>query len=156
MNRTSMLWLVLVFALSAHAAQPGQPVAGSNWQHIQVLPAGTSINVKARSSHASCKVKSVDADSLTCTDKKDMVFQRTEVVSIKISRRGRSTLVGLGIGGVLGAAIGAAATPSCKGQSFCIVSKGGGAVVLGVLGGAVGTAIGVATDFTRSTVYKAP
>src|ERR1035441_6649794 len=98
MNRTSLLSLVLVSALSAHAAQqPAQPLAGSNWQHVQVLPAGTSINVKARSSHASCKLKSVDADSLTCTDKKDIVFQRTDVVSIKISRRGRSTLVGLGI-----------------------------------------------------------
>src|ERR1039458_2782551 len=104
MNRTSLLSLVLVSALSARAAQqPAQPLAGSNWQHVQVLPAGTSISVKARSSHASCKLKSVHADSLTCTDKKDIVFQRTDVVSIKISRRGRATLVGLGIGGGLGA-----------------------------------------------------
>src|ERR1035437_9476676 len=36
-----------------------QPHAGSNWQHVQALPVGASIQVKASKSHASCKLKSV-------------------------------------------------------------------------------------------------
>jgi hypothetical protein len=100
---------LLAFSAPSHqaAAQAVQPPAGSNWQHVQVLPVGTSINVKARTSHASCNVKSVDADSLTCTGKKGVVFQRTDVLSIGISHRGRSTAIGLGVGAGVGAGIGA-------------------------------------------------
>jgi len=152
-----LLAALLAFtALSATAQQvvPSSvvaPPAGSNWQHVQVLPVGTSINVKARSSHASCKVKRVDADSLTCTDKKDIAFQRTDVVSIKISRRGRSTLIGLAAGAGGAGAIGAAAT---KSDSFG--GKPGAALVYGLLGGLGGMTIGYFTDFSRSTVYQAP
>jgi hypothetical protein len=108
--RMVLLALALVPALSASAQQPAQqpasPPAGSNWQHVQALPVGASINVKARKSHAGCKLKSVDADSLTCTHGTDLVFQRADIVSIKIPHRGRSTLVGLGLGAGVGALIG--------------------------------------------------
>jgi len=80
------------------AQQPAQPSAGSNWQHVQMLPIGASINVKARTSQAACTLKSVDADSLTCTHGKDIVFQRADILTIKISRRGRSALIGTAIG----------------------------------------------------------
>src|SRR5579859_7159230 len=103
MNRTLILALVFAPALSAIAAPlSAPPPAGSNWQHVQVLPVGTAINVKARSGHASCNVKSVDANSLTCTGKKDMVYRRTDVLSIGISHRGRSTGIGAAVGGGVG------------------------------------------------------
>jgi hypothetical protein len=163
--RIFLLALALAPALSAHAQQPtpqptpALPPAGSNWRHVQALPVGASINVKARKSHAGCKLKSVDADSLTCTRGKDLVFQRTDIVSIKIPRRGRSALVGGGLGAGVGALIGAATgSSSCSGQAFCfnILSRGDLAAIGAVAVGFVGAVVGGATDFTRSTVYQAP
>jgi len=149
MNRTMILSLVFVPALYTCAAQSSPPpAAGSNWQHVQVLPAGTSIKVNARSCHANCKVKSVDADSLSCTGKTDMVYQRTDVQSIGISHRGRSAGIGAAVGGGVGAGIGAG---SCHNgwQGVC-------AIGLGAQGAVAGLLVGLFTDFTRSTIYKAP
>jgi hypothetical protein len=159
--RTLLLSVALLPALAA-AQRPSrpQPPAGSDWQHVQALPAGASIIVKARKSHAGCKLKSVDADSVTCVHGKDLVFQRVDIVSIRIPHRGRSTLVGMALGAGVGALIGAATgSPSCKGQtSFCldIVSRGDLAAIGAVGVGALGAIAGGATDFTRSTVYRAP
>jgi hypothetical protein len=157
--RTFLLALTLVPALSAPAQLPAQQPAPSptpsGWQRVQALPAGASINIKAKTSHASCKLKSVDADSLTCTHGKDLVFQRADIVNIKVPHRGRSTLVGLAVGAGVGAIAGkASAGGPCN--NFCIISPGT-VVAAGAVGfGAVGTIVGVLTDFTRSTVYKAP
>jgi hypothetical protein len=157
--RTFFLALAFVPASFLGAQQPAPPPAGSNWQHVQALPIGQSINIKARKSHAGCKLKSVDTDSLTCTQGKDLVFQRADIVTIKISRHPRSTLVGLGLGAGIGALIGAATgSPSCSGQTFCLdILNRSALAAIGAVGvGAVGAIIGVSTDFTRSTVYKAP
>jgi hypothetical protein len=162
--RKLLATLLAFTTLSATAQQPAQqpvppPLAGSNWQRVQALAAGTSINVKARASHASCKLKSVDADTLTCTHGKDLVFQRTDIVNIKVPHRGRSTLIGLAIGGGTGALIGVATgSSSCAGQNFCIniFSRADLAAVGGVSLGAVGALVGGLTDFSRSTVYRAP
>jgi hypothetical protein len=139
---------------------PAPPPAGSNWQRVQALPVGQSINVTARKGHAGCKLKSVDADTLTCTHGKDLIFQRTDIVTIKVPYRGRSTLVGLAVGGGIGAVIGiASGGPGCtSGQGFCfnLFSRGDLAAIGGVSLGAVGALAGGLTDFTRSTVYKAP
>jgi hypothetical protein len=160
--RTLLLSMALLLpALSAPtqqpAQQPAQPPAGSNWQRVQALPAGTSINVTARTSHLACKLKSVDADTLTCTHGKDAIFQRSEILSIKVPRRGRSTLVGLAIGGGAGAAIGfGAGTNNSNGFFGPNFMRGAVTAVFGVVGGATGTFVGGFTDFTKSTVYKAP
>jgi hypothetical protein len=42
--RTLFLAIALAAPLCA-AQQPAQPPAGSNWQHVQALPIGTSIQV---------------------------------------------------------------------------------------------------------------
>jgi hypothetical protein len=163
--RTILLALALVPTLSARAQQsaqqptPAPPPAGSNWQHVQALPVGASINIKARKSHAGCKLKAVDADTLTCTHGKDLIFQRADIVTIKIPHRGRSTLVGVGLGAGVGALIGAATgSKGCSGQAFCIniLSRSDLAAIGAVAVGAIGAIAGGATDFTRSTVYKAP
>jgi hypothetical protein len=162
--RTSLLSIALAPALFVAAQQPApqpvQPPAGSNWQHVQALPLGASIYVKARHSHSKCILKSVDADTLTCIHAQDVVFQRSDIVNIKIPRRGRSTLVGLAIGAGVGAALGAAAggDPCKSGSGFCVdpVSRGGAAAMTSALVGGIGAPIGYFTDFTRSTVYKAP
>jgi hypothetical protein len=152
---------LLLPALSAPAQQPtqqqAQPPAGSNWQHVQALPIGASINVKARTSHLACKLKSVDADTLTCTHGKDIVFQSSEILSIKVPHRGRSTLVGLAIGGGAGSAIGfGVGTNSSNGFLGPNFMRGAVTAVFGVGGGIIGGLIGGTTDFTKSTVYKTP
>jgi hypothetical protein len=154
-----LLLLALAFAptLALSAQQPiapGQAPASSSWQHVQALRAGTSINVKARTSHASCTLRAVDDDTLTCTRGKDLVFQRSDILTIKDPHRGRSTLVGLAIGGGAGAIAGAVAAGPCN--NFCIVGREDVALIFGVGLGAVGAITGALTDFTRSTIYKAP
>ena len=152
------LLVTVLFAAATHlsAQQPASSTQpqGSNWQHVQALPTGANIHVKAQNSSASCRVKSVDPDSLTCTGSKDLTFSRTEIKSITIPRRGRSSLIGLAIGAGAGAGIGAA-TSQCN--KNCIVgSRGVGAAAVGVVGGVGGALTGYFTDFAHSTVYKAP
>ena len=161
--RTMILAFALAPAMRGVSQQPAQQPAasvapeGSNWQHVQALPLGTSTNVKARKSHLSCALKSVDADSLTCTHGKDTVFQRAEILTIKIPHRGRSTLVGLAIGGGAGAVIGfGVGTRSGDGFFGPNFLRGAVTAVFAIIGGAAGTAVGAGTDFTHSTVYKAP
>ena len=162
MTQNLILSLVLLPAIGAFAQQaaPSASPEGSNWQHVQTLPAGASINVNARSSHASCNLKSVDADSLTCTQKKDIVFQRADILTIKIPRRGRSALIAGGIGAGVGAGVGAATGCSSTQKSsawgcFLTPTRSQGAAIGAALWGAIGAGIGAATDFSRSTVYKA-
>lgn len=150
--RNILLSLILAPVLGATAQQPAQhlPAAGSNWQHVQALAVGTTISVGARSRHANCTLKSVDTETLTCTHKKDIVFQRADILSVKIPRRGRSALIGLGIGAGAGGIVGAA-----SGRNGSLVPRGLGAIIFAVAGAPIGAAIGVATDFAKSTVYTA-
>jgi hypothetical protein len=149
--RKLLVPLVLVPSLCA-AQQPSSPSFG--WQRVQALRAGTSINVKARTSHAGCKLKSVDADTLTCTQGKDLVFQRADILQIKVAHRGRSAVVGLAAGAGAGAIAGVASSSPCSG--ICIVGRGTEVLVFAVGLGVIGAITGLATDFTHSTVYKAP
>ena len=149
-----LLVLAAFAALSTHVfAQPPAQPEGSNWQHVQALPPGTSIHVKAQHGSASCALKSVDADSLSCTSAKDLSFQRTEIKSITIPRRGASAAVMAGIGAGVGAGIakaGASATNAYGGGKNSVWAAGAGA------GAAVFGLIGYATHPIHSTVYKAP
>ena len=161
--RTSVFATLLLLPLLAAAQQkvvptPPPPPQGSNWQHVQALPLGTAIQVKTRKSNAKCALKSVDADSLTCIHGKDLVFQRSEIRSITVPRRSRSTWVGAAIGAGAGFAVGAGGAAATD-QGGWFSGAGWDALsgaLMGVLGGAIGAGIGAATDFTHSTVYKAP
>jgi hypothetical protein len=130
------------------------PPAGSDWQHVQALPIGASIQVQARKSHANCNLKSVDADTLTCTHRKDIVFQRADILTIRVPRRGRSALAGMGIGAGAGAVFGYAAS-GCQSPP-CFIPRPAAAGIFAVPGAVIGALTGLVTDFTRSTVYKAP
>ena len=150
--RTFVLAIAFSYALLAGAQQPGQTIpAGSNWQDVQVLPAGTSIHVDASGHSRICDLKSVDAESLTCTHHKDYVFSRTEIKSIKLVRRSRSTPLGIAIGATTGAVAGAAAY-----NNSWWFSRGGIAAIAAIPLAAVGGVVGYTTDFTASTVYRAP
>jgi hypothetical protein len=159
--RKLLATLLAFTTLSASAQQPAQqpvppPPAGSNWQHVQALPVGTSLYVNAKPRHTACKLKSDDADTLTCTSSgKDVVFQRTEIVTIKISRRGRSALIAAAPGAALaiGGGIGFA---TCNEKELLGCLGPGAAVGTGSVIALIGALTGGLTDFTRSTVYKAP
>jgi hypothetical protein len=150
---TALLALTTISTVAQSPVAP--PPASPGWQKIQALHAGSSIKVVARLQSTSCKLKSVDADTLTCTHGKDIVFQRTDISTIKVPRRGRSATVGLLIGAGVGAGVGAL-SGGCKAGSFCIVSRGASTIILAIPGIAIGAAVGALTDFTRSTIYKAP
>jgi hypothetical protein len=158
--RKILATLLAFTTLSASAQQPAQqpvppPPAGSNWQHVQALPVGTSLYVKAQTRHRACKLKNDDADTLTCTDTgKDFVFQRTEIVTIKISRRGRSALIAAAPGAAL--AIGGLAAGGAGEFAGSGKIGAGVAIIWGAVFAVVGAPIGALTDFARSTVYKAP
>ena len=169
MMRKGLATLLAFTTLSASSQQTAQqpvppPPAGSNWQHVQALPVGTSLYVSAKTRHKSCKLKNDDADTLTCTNSgKDIVFQRTEIVTIKISRRGRSALIAaapgaaLAIGGLAAGGAGEFGSQTCSGsQTNCGQIGAGVAIIWGVALAAVAAPIGALTDFSRSTVYKAP
>jgi len=152
-----VLWLLP--ALHAMAQQP----AGSDWQHVMALPAGTRIVVKAKTRHLTCNLKAVDVATLTCGpsgvlgDPKDVVLPQAEIRLIKIKRRGRSALIGAGIGAGTGAIIGFAATTNSGNWLFGPNFLRGPATAGMAIGvGGIGAIIGAATDFASSTIYKAP
>jgi len=131
-------------SVAAHAAPEG-----SNWQHVQALPAGTTVQVKVASRSTSCALKEVDADSLTCLRGKDIRFQRTEIQLIRISRRSRSVLIGTAIGGGVGAAVGEGIGRSWGARKSKSIPVGMALLT------PVGLVIGASTDFARETVYRA-
>jgi hypothetical protein len=146
----ALLVITILGGASAPAQQSAaQPPAGSNWQHVQALPIGTELYVKAKGRSKTCKLKSTTANALTCNaEKQDLTFDRATIVSVKIARSGRSTLIGFAVGVGTGVAIGVG---GCRGGW-----EGPCSVVYGGLLGAAGAIAGITTDFSRSTVYKAP
>jgi hypothetical protein len=125
--------------------------APSGWARVQAVSPNSSITVKARSSHASCKLQSVTGDTLTCLSHGNtQTFQLAEIISIKAPHRGRSTLAGAAIGAGAGVVIGAASIH----DGF--IGRGAGAIVIGVPGFFIGALVGAATDFTHAAIYKAP
>jgi hypothetical protein len=141
--------LPLALSLSTLASAVAQPPHDrSNWQNVQVLAAGTSIHVYTQSVHMFCSLTSVDGDNLNCNNGRDLIFQRSEIKSIKLNQHDRSVPLGIAIGAGLGAGVGAAACHKTGYSGLC--------ATIGIPVGAIGGIIGYISDFTASTVYKAP
>ena len=154
--RKILATLLAFTTLSASAQQPAQqpvqPPAGSNWSHVEALPAGTNIYVTTRSGTMKCSLAAVDADSLTCTHGKSTVFERSKVMAVKLPHRGLSTAILGEAGAGLGVAVvkGVASSWKLSGAKGSIYAGGAG------IGAVVFGPIGYFTDFARSTVYRAP
>ena len=153
------IWLFAAIAAftipsaSAQVAQAAQssPPANPAWQRVEVLPPGTRIYIGAKL-QTTCNFTRADAESLTCAEGaggNPLTIQRIDIRVVKRARRTRSTWAGFGIGYVAGAAIGSATSSGSLGK----VAGGGAGAVLGIITGSI---IGHFTDFTRSTIYKAP
>ncbi|MDP9038073.1 MAG: hypothetical protein M3O02_02215 [Acidobacteriota bacterium] len=163
MRVLAVLFCVVLLCTSGMQAQQALPNApeASAWQPVRDLPAGVSLHLKTTTRGLTCRVKSVDASSLTCANADTTTFQSREVTSITQVHRGRSALVGSLIGVGAGAIIGAAVGSSCSAQQknsflgcFTIVSRGELALIGAVVYGVIGAPVGYFTDFTRTRVYK--
>jgi hypothetical protein len=157
MQRRTLLAAGLVTAITLPPAVHAAPPAGSNWQHVMALPINTDVHVAARKSHTLCTLKRVDDDSLICerdtgVGSKELTFKRDEIKTIKLARRGRSAVIGAGIGVGVGATAGAI---YARGNHYFAV-RGAFAMIYALAGAFAGAPTGYLTDFTASTVYRAP
>ena len=168
--------LLLAFVLlTCHSALLSQqitkdalkPNVGSNWERVKVLPVATTLHVKTDHGNKSCRVFAVTDEALTCakhSNKAGTVLQRTEIRQIKLTRYVRSTLIGAGVGGGIGAIAGAAALknePCPPAQGFCLndvgPGAGGGAAIAGVAGALLGGVVSGGPDLARgSAIYTRP
>jgi len=144
------LALTLIFATTLSAsAQTAQPSA-AGWARVQALAPGTAVHISAEH-HLSgiCQVKSVDADSLSCTDTR--VIQRADIRSVKLPRRAASAVVAGVVGLVAGNLIGIEASNHCN-TVGCVVAFA--LVDVGVIVASI--FIGLYTDFLGKTIYQKP
>ena len=77
--------MALSGTLSATAQQVSPKVAEKNWKKLTTIPIGKPIHVKTAQTRVTCAIQRHTADTFTCTQNgNDLVFQRTEVQSIKV------------------------------------------------------------------------
>ena len=139
------------------------PQATGSWDPVTRLAPNTHLKISASKNGGSCILQSVDATGLICIHgSSTRSVQRADITSIKFARRGRSALIGLGLGAAVGAGAGAgigAGINSADKGSFVHVS-GGKSVAVGagvgvILGGGVAALIGYSTDaFAGPVIYK--
>ena len=72
-------------------------------------------------------------------------------MTVKIAHRVRSGAIALAIGAGVGVGVGAAI-----GEPGSFIPRGKAATAFGAAFGVIGFPIGYATDFSKSTVYRAP
>jgi len=157
---------VLVCASVFVSAQTSVPAPSDDWRRVEQLPPHTKIKIYANHRKTSCVVDSVDDEKLVCSSgskgsASQIAFPHPEIRKIKLSNRGHSALVGLGIGAAIGAGagagIGAGINSSDKGSFF--YTSGGKAAAVGagvgaIVGAAVGPLVGYATDWPGgATIY---
>jgi hypothetical protein len=158
----------IALAATAVAEKPPSQSMGDTWSHIAALPPSTRMHVAADKNGKTCYLVSSDDAKLTCSKGKDSsgdsyTFARADVKSVKLTRKGRSTLVGLLIGGGAGWGVGALVghfkDPNHPGAilDFSGLSRDvdtGIGIGVGLVGGGV---LGVTTDFLRGpTIYQRP
>lgn len=147
--------VIACLTLSASALSAQNP---TGWQALQTLPPQTRLQVKADTHSSRCHITSVTDDKLTCAETS---FTRSEIKSIKLVNKSKSTLGGLAIGAGAGAGvgvgIGSAVNAGDKG-SFVHVSSGKsaavGAGVGAILGAGIGALIGHHSNLFATTIYK--
>jgi hypothetical protein len=131
---TKLLCVILLFA-AAGSAQP----ARENWDNLNVLAPGTEIRVTQADGKTIRGIfEKVTADAIVT---QGGAFPRDGVkrVQFKRGRRGRNTLLGLGIGAGIGLATGAALDAKAGDDGFAISAK----IALTGAGAIIGTLVGV-------------
>jgi hypothetical protein len=103
--QTLRVLAVATLALILSQTLPARAQTASAWQSVQALPPQTRVQVKTDGHKADCVVISVTDDKLTCSQS---VVSRSEIKSIKLLNKTKSTLGGL----LLGAGVGAESAQS--------------------------------------------
>lgn len=145
-----------VQAQSSLAVQPSQTPGG--WAAVEALPPHAEIHLRTDRRKLTCHIDAVTPDTLSCANS---TFARSNIGSIKLTRRSASTagglLIGAGIGAGVGVGIGSAINAGDKG-SFTHVSAGKaagvGAGVGAIIGIAAGAIIGHSKDIFATTIYR--
>jgi hypothetical protein len=149
--------LCVLFLCGACASLAAQT---SGWDRVRHLPAGTRVHVAGDTKSKTCAIELVDDATLRCSKGNSQYsFARAEVKSVKLTRYGRSTLAGMGIGLAAGAGVGAIAGHAQEKPDdfFPGLSTEAYAAVGGAAGLIAGGAIGGPTDFLRGpTLYRRP
>lgn len=157
---TSRLCKVLVVVLALPLALSAQKQQGS-WSDLRGLKVGQGIVViEASMKHHDGGFVSVSDDVLTLQEKgSDVSVKREDVVRVSTAsgaRRGEHALIGLVVGGVIGAGIGAIAADRSTGNGFWSwkADPGIGALVGIVIGAPSGAAVGAVIP-AHTTIYRA-
>jgi hypothetical protein len=153
---TLRFYLVLVFVLWLPAALCAQKQQGS-WSDLRGLRVGQGIVViESSMKHHDGEFISVSDEGLTVQEKgSDVSVKREDVVRVSTAsgaRRGEHAVIGLVVGGLAGAGIGAAA--GSRSKDWIGVSEGVGALV-GIAIGATSGAIVGAVIPAHTTIYRA-
>lgn len=155
---------LLAFAFSANAQG-----SDSAWQNLQQLQPGDRVEIVLKSNAKQSGTFVMLADDAVTLRKAsgESGYRRNDVARVSrvgSTRRGRAALLGLAVGAGTGAAVGAAVSGrSCNGTGFAALApcleptRAGGAVIGGVLFGAVGSGVGaVSARGQRTELYRAP
>jgi hypothetical protein len=153
MLKQALLVAVLTVPVAARAAT----TVRSDWSAVQAVAPGTDVHINARTRHTICTLKSVGTDTLVCNRNtgvgtKDLTFQRSEITAVKLARRGRSAVFGAAIAAGAGASIGA--IEGSRSNYFAV--KGAFAMIYAFAGAFAGAPFGYLTDFSATTIYRAP
>ncbi|WP_035347216.1 hypothetical protein [Edaphobacter aggregans] len=151
--------VLLLLCVWSAAALHAQTVSG--WDAVKRIPSDRLIRVRSSHRFTVCNFDSADDGSLTCTErhtvffvptKSSRHFLRSEVQSVRLSRQGVSTVLGMVIGAGAGAGIGAGIDASSSTREDGHLAT----AVMTLLGGVIGTGIGRHTDFLAGpTIYTA-
>jgi hypothetical protein len=155
MKRILASALILCSSLTATAQQAPASAGKHDWSRVQSLPIGTTVLLNSSTRHGSCKLKSVDADSLTCTSGGNTVIARADIKSVKLARRLLSAAAGVAIGATAGFIAGfVAAGPNGGPNSFLpSITRADVGGIFAVGAGFLGGLIGFFTHFASVTVY---
>ena len=148
----ALVCLMSFSAAALHAATP------AGWQAVQALAPNTRVHVKTDTRSSDCHITAVTEDKLTCAEAS---FSRSEIKSIKLVNKTKSTLSGLalgaGVGAGAGAGIGSAINASDTGSILHVSggkSAGVGAALGVVIGAGVGALVGHSSNLFAATIYK--
>jgi hypothetical protein len=153
---TSRLCMALVVVLGLPSALCAQKQQGS-WSDLRGLKVGQGIVViESNMKHHDGEFISITDEVLTLQEKgSDVSVKREDVVRVSTAsgaRRGEHTVIGLVVGGLTGAGIGAIV--GSRSKSWIGTTEGIGALVGIVIGAPSGAAVGAVIP-AHTTVYRA-